>query len=108
VPLEEVEDRLLWWSKHEGQFSTFSELAKVIPGLLCYHCGSKNPNLLVLLIKNWPNDPTIGFEAQGEPLKGVDEFGDAEEEILDLLDIENFNEVEGYVEDYVHNWDILP
>ncbi len=98
------------WSKHELQLSTFFKLAKVIlgilgnqievervlsiasilTGLLCYHCGSKNPNLLVLLIKNWHNDPTIGFEAKGGPLKGVDEFGEAKEEILDLLDIEIF------------------
>jgi hypothetical protein len=50
----------------------------------------KEPNLLVLLIKNWHNDPTIGFEAKGGPLKGVDEFGDPEEEILTLLDTNFF------------------
>ncbi len=122
--MEKVEDPLLWWSKHEGQFSTFSKLAKVILSILgneieieivlsiasiftrlwCYHHGSKNLDLLLLLIKNWPNDPIIGFEAKGGPLKGVDEFGDIEEEILNSLD----TEVEGYVEECVRNWDIFP
>jgi len=33
VPLEEVEDLLLWWSKHEGQFLTVAKLAKAIPSI---------------------------------------------------------------------------
>jgi hypothetical protein len=41
---------------------------------------------LVLLIKDWPNDSIVGFEAKGGSLEGVDEFGDAKEEILNLLD----------------------
>jgi hypothetical protein len=28
VPLEEVKDYLLWWSKHERQFQTIASLAK--------------------------------------------------------------------------------
>jgi len=61
-----------------------------------HHCclGPKNLDLLVLLIKNWPNDPTIGFEAKGRLLKNVDEFGEVDENILDLLDAKFPNEVE--------------
>jgi hypothetical protein len=63
---------------------------------------------LVLLIKNWPHDPLVGFEAQGGPSKDVDEFGEAEEEILHLLDAKFPNEVETYVEECVRNWDMFP
>ncbi len=61
-----------------------------------HHCclGPKKLDLLVLLIKNWPNDPTIGFEAKGRLLKNVDEFGEVDENILDLLDAKFPNEVE--------------
>jgi len=38
VPLGEVEDPLLWWSKHEGQFPTIAYLVKAILGIL----GSQN------------------------------------------------------------------
>jgi len=74
-------------------------IASILTSIWCYHYGSKNLDLWVLLIKNWPNDLTIGFESKRGPLKSVDEFGDAEEEILDLLNTEFLNEVEGYVED---------
>ncbi len=63
---------------------------------------------MVLLIKNWPNNASVGFEAQGGPSKDVDEFGDVQEKILNLLDAEFPNEVEGYVEEYVQNWDMFP
>ncbi len=54
-----------------------------------HHCciGPKNLDLLVLLIKNKPNDPIVGFQAKGRPLKNMDEFGEAEEKILNLLDV---------------------
>jgi hypothetical protein len=54
-------------------------------------------DLLVFLIKNWPDDPTIGFEVKKGP-QDVDEFGKAEEEILDLLDAKFPDEVEDHVE----------
>jgi hypothetical protein len=77
VPLEEVEDPLLWWSKHEEQFLTVAKLAKAILSVpssqikiervfsiidiltsFCHcHLGPKNLDLLVLMFKNWPNDP---------------------------------------------------
>ncbi len=44
----------------------------------------------------------------GGPLKDVDEFGEATEEILNLIDVEFPNEVEGYVEECVQNWDMFP
>jgi hypothetical protein len=44
-------------------------------------------DFLVLKIKNWFDDPTIGFEDIKEP-QDVDEFGKVDKEILDLLDVE--------------------
>jgi hypothetical protein len=52
-------------------------------------------------IKNWPNDPTIGFEAKGRSLKNVDEFGEANKKILNILDAKFPNEVKDYVKEYV-------
>jgi hypothetical protein len=109
VLLEEVEG-LLWWSKHEGQFSTVAYLARTILGIPniqikieriysiasifinFHHChlDLKNLNLLVLLIKNWLDDPIVGFDAKGGPPKDVDEFGEIEEKILDLQDANFF------------------
>ncbi len=44
----------------------------------------------------------------GGPLKDVDEFGEPEEKILNLIDVKFPNEVEGYVEKCVQNWDMFP
>ncbi len=60
----------------------------------------KNLDLIVILIKNWLHDPTIGFRAKREP-QDVDEVWEAEEEILDLLDVEFLDEDEDHVEDCV-------
>ncbi len=38
----------------------------------------------------------------------MDKFGKAKEEILDLLDVEFFDEVDDHVEDCVQNWDMYP
>ncbi len=118
---------LLWWSKHEGKFLKVFFLAKAIrsihgshietkkifsivgifTSLHCFQLGPKNVDLLVLLIKNWPNDPSIGFEAKKGP-QDVDEFEEVEEKILDLLNVKFPNEVEDPVEDCVQNWDMYP
>jgi hypothetical protein len=63
---------------------------------------------LVLLVKNWHDDPIIGFEVMGGPLKDVDKFGEVEKEVLDSIDDKFPNEVEGYVEECVQNWDMFP
>ncbi len=95
VFLEEVEGLLFWWSKHKGQFSTVAYVARTILGIpsshiviertyfiahilinLCHcHLDLKNLDLLVLLIKNWLDDPIVGFDAKGGPPKDVDDFG---------------------------------
>ncbi len=63
------------------------------------HCkfGPKNLDLLILLIKNWLDDHTIGFEVKKGP-QDVDDFGKVEEEILNLLDIKFLDGVEDHVE----------
>jgi hypothetical protein len=38
----------------------------------------------------------------------VDGFGEVKEEILDVIDVEFFNEVENYVKDCVQNWHMCP
>ncbi len=44
----------------------------------------------------------------GGPLKDVDKFGEVEKEVLDSIDDKFPNEVEGYVEECVQNWDMFP
>jgi hypothetical protein len=62
---------------------------------------------LVHLINNWLDDPNVGFEVKGGP-QDVDGFGEAKGEILDVIGVEFFNEVEDYVKDYVQNWHMCP
>jgi hypothetical protein len=64
-------------------------------------------HLLILLIKNWPNNPCVSVE--DDRLQGVDGFGEVEENLLDVLDIDFPNEVGGCVEeDDVQNWELYP
>ncbi len=70
-------------------------IAGILTCLCCYRLGPKNLDFLVLLIKNRHDDP-IGFEAKKGP-QDEDEFGEVEEEILDLLDAKFPNEVESHV-----------
>jgi hypothetical protein len=104
------------FASNVAMFPTFAYLARGILGklgshietkriffimgiLTCFcHCklGLKNLDFLVLLIKNRHDDP-IGFEAKKGP-QDVDEFGEVDEEIIDLLDAEFTNEVESHVE----------
>ncbi len=60
---------------------------------------------LVLLIKNWLDDPIVGFEDKWGS-KYVDGFRQVEEEILDVMDVECFDEVEDRVKECIQNWDI--
>jgi hypothetical protein len=67
----------------------------------------KNLDLLILLIKNWPNNPCANVE--DDRLQGVDGFGEVEENLLDVLDMDFPNEVGGHVEeDDVQNWELYP
>jgi hypothetical protein len=45
----------------------------------------------------WSNNPIVGFEVKGG-LQNVDEFGEAEEEILAFMDVEFLDEVGDRVE----------
>jgi hypothetical protein len=81
VLLEEVKDLLLWWSKHEGQFSIIARLVKAILsipsseikienilGCMYFHKSSillpwsKNLNLLILFIKNMLMIPQLDLK----------------------------------------------
>jgi hypothetical protein len=48
--------------------------------------GAKNLDLLVLLIKNWLDDPTTRFDDETS-LANLDVFGEVEEDILDVIDL---------------------
>jgi hypothetical protein len=65
--------------------------------------GAKNLDLLVLLIKNWPNYLTSGFEEK----IGVVDLGGFDE-VLYVIDFEFPHEVDGHVEECIKNWDIYP
>jgi hypothetical protein len=56
----------------------------------------KNLDLLILLIKNWPNNPCANVE--DDRLQGADGFGEVEENLLDVLDMDFSNEVGGSIE----------
>ncbi len=58
-------------------------------------------------IKNWLDGPIVGFGDKWR-FKYVDGFGQTKEEILDVMDVECFDEVEDHVKDYIQNWDIYP
>jgi hypothetical protein len=56
----------------------------------------------LVLIKNWHDDPTISVKDNGG-LKDVDEFGEDKEDILNVMNVEFFYEVENHVHDCVQN-----
>jgi D-lyxose ketol-isomerase len=55
----------------------------ILTNLCQFWIGAKNLDVLVLLIKNWHDDPTtnIGFA-------NLDRFNEVEEDILDVIDFE--------------------
>ncbi len=79
-------------------------IAGTLIGLRQCRIGSKNLDLLVLLIKNWLNDPIADVQDK----RYVDEFGEIEGNILDVMDVEFMEEVDGHVEECVQNWDMYP
>ena len=98
-----AEKPLQWWKIHEGQFPTVVFLARQILGIvgsqietervfsiagvlmaLCRcRLGSKKSDQLVLLIKNWPDDPREGCGA-----KCLNDFGDKESDLIDQIEDE--------------------
>ncbi len=53
-------------------------------------------------IKNWHDDPITSVKDNGG-LKDVDEFGEDKEDILNVMNVELFYEVENHVQDCVQN-----
>ncbi len=101
VPLKDAKDLLIWWSKHEKKFLTIAYFEKTILTMLAsriemkrvffiariFTClcwcwlGEMNLDILVLLIKNWLKDLSIGVKGKGA-YKDVDAFEEAKENIL--------------------------
>ena len=101
MPAKSTKKPFEWWKlEHEGQFPTVGYLARQILGIIgsqikiervfsiagiltmLRRCrlGSKNLDQLVLLVKNWPDDPRQGCEA-----KSLEEFGVEKAQIIDQL-----------------------
>jgi hypothetical protein len=57
-------------------------------------------DLLVLLIENWPYDPTIGFDDK-RSLADLDLFGEVEEDIIDVIDFEFLDEIDDHLEECI-------
>ncbi len=65
-----------------------------------YRLSAKNLDLLVLLIKNWLDDPTIGFDDKTS-FAYIDVFGEVEEDILDVIDFEFLDEIDDHLEECI-------
>jgi hypothetical protein len=59
-------------------------------------------DLLVLLIKNWLDDPTIGFDDKTS-LADLDVFDEVEDDILDVIDFEFLDEVDHHLEEGIED-----
>jgi hypothetical protein len=59
-------------------------------------------DLLVLLIKNWLDDPTIGFDDKTS-LADLDVFDEVEDDILDVIDSEFLDEVDDHLEECIED-----
>jgi hypothetical protein len=64
-------------------------------------------DLLVFYIKDYHDDPTIGVDDKQQHV-GVDGFGEVEEAILDVMDVEFIEEVQDQVEDCLQDWEMYP
>ena len=116
VPGKSAENPLHWWKAHESQFPTVAFLARQVLGIVgsqietervfsiagvltaLRRCrlGSKNLDQLVLLVKNWLDDPREGCAA-----KTLDDFGDEEAKLIEQLEEEFEGEMDNLVEVFV-------
>jgi hypothetical protein len=79
-------------------------IAGIFIGLHQCQIGSKSLDLLVLLIKNRLDDPIADVQDK----RYVDEFGEIEGNILDVMDVDFPKEVDDHVKECVQNWDMYP
>ncbi len=76
----------------------FSSIVRILTSL-CWCClGAKNLYLLILLIKNWPDDPCVGLE-------DVERFEELEEGLLNVLAFEFPKAIECYIEECQNDWE---
>ncbi len=55
-----------------------------------------------MLIKNWLDDPTIGFDDKTS-LADLDVFDEVEDDILDVIDFEFLDEVDHHLEEGIED-----
>ncbi len=82
-------------------------VTRILTSLRRCWLGSKNLDLLVFFIKNYHDDPTIGIDDKRWNV-GVDGFGEVEEAILDVMDVEFLEEVQDHLEDCLQDWEMYP
>jgi hypothetical protein len=91
-----------WWAEHEQQFPNITFLARqilgiiglyieterifsmaeIIIGLKHYCLGIENLDKLILIMKNWPDDPRLGC-VSGPLVKSMEEYLDFEDFFLE-------------------------
>jgi len=59
-------------------------------------------DFLVLLIKNWPHDPTTGFDDKTS-LANLDVFGEVEEDMLNVIDYKFRDEVDDHLKECIQD-----
>ncbi len=120
MPLEEAENPFFCGQSMKDNFPTYAYLTRIILSIhgnqietdkvfsvvgiftnLCWcRLGAKNLDLLVLLIKNWLDDPTTIFDDKAS-LVDLDVFGEVEEDILYVIDSKFPNEVDDYLKECI-------
>jgi hypothetical protein len=68
----------------------------ILTGLCKCRHGAQSLNKLVLISKNWPNDPCFGCESF--VVESLHDFGDIEIDLLEPMEEEFENQLGDYVE----------
>jgi len=98
------ENPLRWWKAHETQFPIVGYLeilgivgiqidtkqiffvTIILTSLYKHQLGIWNLNQLVIISKNWPNDPCFGCETLILKAKSFDDFEDIKVDFLDQIE----------------------
>ncbi len=76
---------------------------RIFIGLHRCQLGAENLDFLVLLIKNWLDDPTTRFDDKTS-LAYLDVFGEVEEDVLNVKDFEFLDKVDDHLKECIQDW----
>ncbi len=82
--------------RNQIETKNFFSIVGILTNLCWCWLGAKNLDLVVLLIKNWLDDPTIMFDDKAS-LVDLDVFAEVEEDILYVIDSKFPNEVDDHL-----------